>query len=112
MGFKPNPYDQVRGIDTTEPGRQQTEVERVAPTAFAGPEVEEPQQVAEPEEAEEVEETGEEFDPSDHNVDEVKAYVADNPDEVGAVLAAEKAGKNRSTLVEALEGSDEDGDDE
>jgi hypothetical protein len=43
------------------------------------------------------------FDPGAHTVAEVEAYVDDNPDEVDAVLAAEKAGKNRVTLVEALE---------
>lgn len=47
------------------------------------------------------------YDPSEHTVDEVQAYVADNPDQKDAVLKAEKAGKNRTTLVSALESPDE-----
>ena len=50
-------------------------------------------------ETEEVE--TEEFDPSEHNVEEVQAYLADADDtETQRVLDAEKAGKNRSTLVD------------
>ena len=44
-----------------------------------------------------------EFDPSDHNLDEVHAHLEKNPSEAQAVLDAEKAGKNRSTLVSELE---------
>lgn len=47
---------------------------------------------------------GDAYDPSEHGVDEVKAYVAEHPGEKAAILAAEKNGKNRSTLVSALEG--------
>lgn len=47
------------------------------------------------------------YDPSDHTVDDVLDYVADHPDEHDAVLQAEKDGKNRSTLVSALESTDE-----
>jgi hypothetical protein len=43
------------------------------------------------------------FDPGAHTVADVEAYVDENPDELDAVLAAEKSGKNRVTLVEALE---------
>lgn len=43
------------------------------------------------------------YDPADHHVDEVKAYVEENPDEAEVVLQAETAGKNRSTLVAWLE---------
>lgn len=46
----------------------------------------------------------ENYDPSEHNVDEVKAYVEENPAEAKSVLEAEKAGKDRSTLVAHLEG--------
>jgi hypothetical protein len=46
---------------------------------------------------------GDVFDPGAHTVADVEAYVDENPDELDAVLAAEKAGKNRVTLVEALE---------
>lgn len=45
----------------------------------------------------------EEFDPSAHTVEEVKQYVIDYPDDLADVIAAEKAGKNRVTLVEWLE---------
>ena len=44
------------------------------------------------------------FDPADHTVAEVEEYVDANPDQQAAVLDAEKAGKNRTTLVEPLEG--------
>jgi exonuclease VII small subunit len=43
------------------------------------------------------------YDPGEHTVDEVKEYVGDNPEQTDEVLAAEQAGKNRSTLVEWLE---------
>ena len=40
------------------------------------------------------------FDPGSVTIDEVKAYVDANPNERDAVLKAEKAGKNRTTLVD------------
>lgn len=43
------------------------------------------------------------YDPSEHGVDEVKEYVEKNPDQAQAVLKAEQDGKNRKTLVSALE---------
>lgn len=43
------------------------------------------------------------FDPNDHKVDEVKAYVNEHPDDAARVLEAEKAGQNRTTLVSSLE---------
>lgn len=39
------------------------------------------------------------FDPGEHTVAEVQAYLADHPDEADAVLAAERAGKARVGLV-------------
>ena len=45
---------------------------------------------------------GGEFDPGTHNIDEVKAYIADNPDEVQRVYDAEVAGKGRSSLLDWL----------
>jgi hypothetical protein len=39
------------------------------------------------------------FDPGEHTVAEVQDYIAAHPGEVDAVLAAEAAGKNRTTLV-------------
>lgn len=44
----------------------------------------------------------EKFDPGDHNIDEVKSYVDDHPDEVQAVYDAEKAGKARVSLLDWL----------
>lgn len=41
------------------------------------------------------------FNPSDHTVAEVLAYIAENPDQKDAVIAAEKDGKNRTTVVGA-----------
>lgn len=54
------------------------------------------------EEADE-DETEDSYDPADYSVEDVKAFVEANPDQKEAVLASEKAGKNRSTLVAALE---------
>lgn len=54
------------------------------------------------------EEEDEVYDPSDYHVDEVLAYVEANPDQKDAVLQAEKDGKGRTTLISALEDSDED----
>jgi hypothetical protein len=45
------------------------------------------------------------YDPGEDTVDDVKAYVEANPDQLQAVLKAEKAGKNRATLVSWLEGA-------
>lgn len=42
------------------------------------------------------------FDPADHTVPDVEAYVAAHPDELDRIVAAELAGKNRSTLLDAL----------
>ncbi|SDD41184.1 hypothetical protein [Auraticoccus monumenti] len=55
----------------------------------------------------------EQFNPAEHNVEAVVEYLAglsdDDPAardaEVARVVEAEKAGKNRSTLLEAVEGS-------
>lgn len=44
-----------------------------------------------------------EFDPSAHTVDAVKAYVTEHPDYVTEILEAEEAGKARVTLVEWLD---------
>ena len=52
-------------------------------------------------------ELGEAFDPSAHTVDDVAAYVAEHPDEHQAVLAAERAGKARVTLLAQLEPADD-----
>jgi hypothetical protein len=39
------------------------------------------------------------FDPGEHTVTDVEAYLADHPDERDAVLDAERAGKARVSLV-------------
>lgn len=44
-----------------------------------------------------------EFDPALHTVSEVVAYAEAHPDDVEAILADEKAGKNRATAVKGLE---------
>jgi hypothetical protein len=46
-------------------------------------------------------EVTEEFDPSDHTVAEVQAYLDEHPDETDAVLDRERAGKARTTLIGA-----------
>ena len=43
------------------------------------------------------------YDPGDHTVAEVLAYVADHPEERDQVRAAEAAGKARTTLLTQLE---------
>lgn len=52
----------------------------------------------------EEEDSSEPYDPADSGVAEVKAYVQEHPDTAPAVLEQERAGKDRSTLVEWLEG--------
>lgn len=42
------------------------------------------------------------FDPADHSVKKVIAYVDEHPEEAEAVYAAEAAGKARSSLLSAL----------
>lgn len=41
-----------------------------------------------------------EFDPTEHTVEEVKAHLADNPDDYDRVMELEKAGQNRVTITE------------
>jgi len=48
-------------------------------------------------------EASDDFDPGEHTVDEVKAWVEANPDYATDVSEAEAAGKNRVTLVEWLD---------
>lgn len=43
------------------------------------------------------------FDPNDHTIDEVHQHLEENPHDLAAVLSAEQAGKNRTTLVADLE---------
>jgi len=42
------------------------------------------------------------FDPSEHTVEDVVAYVEEHLDELDAVIAAETAGRNRKTLLAQL----------
>ena len=48
-------------------------------------------------------EDDDEFDPSKHSVEDVKAYVEANPDYAADISEAEASGKNRSTLIEWLD---------
>jgi hypothetical protein len=43
------------------------------------------------------------YDPGDHTIDEVKAYVEAHPDEAGEIYDAEYEGSSRSTLLTWLE---------
>ena len=43
---------------------------------------------------------GEAFDPGDHTVAEVHDYLSANPDDQKRVVKAEKAGKNRASIVD------------
>jgi hypothetical protein len=47
------------------------------------------------------------FDPADHRIRDVKAWVRAHPDQVDAVLTAEENGKNRITLILWLVGFSE-----
>lgn len=47
-------------------------------------------------------ETTEAFDPSDHSVADVKAYIDEHPDETQRVYDAESEGKARSSLLDWL----------
>lgn len=60
-------------------------------------------EAAEAQRDEPADEDDEAYDPSEHNADEVVKHVEENPDEREAVLEAEKQGKNRKTVVEALQ---------
>lgn len=44
------------------------------------------------------------YDPAIHTVDEVLGYVDEEPSRAPVVLAAEKEGKNRASVVSVLEG--------
>lgn len=46
---------------------------------------------------------GGDFDPAEHNVVDVTDFTTGEPEQLGRVLVAEVAGKNRSTLVTALQ---------
>jgi len=48
-----------------------------------------------------------EFDPSRHTIADVEAYLDANPDDIDRVLAAEREGKNRTTLLNLYEDDDE-----
>lgn len=55
--------------------------------------------------------TPEQFDPSAHNLDDVRAYLDDaSPEEVERVLAAERAGKARVGILSAYDGEPGQGD--
>lgn len=39
------------------------------------------------------------YDPGEHNVADVISYLAEHPEQADVVLAAERAGKNRSSII-------------
>ena len=45
---------------------------------------------------------GDYFDPADYTIDEVMAWIEDNPEELDNLIAAEEAGKARVTLLAQL----------
>ncbi len=92
-----------------DPALAQEAPEREAPEQEA-PKEEAPEEAPEEQQAPEQEAPEEEapqqeggFDPSAHSINEVLAYVEENPDQKEAVLEQERAGKNRSTLIAKLE---------
>ena len=48
-------------------------------------------------------EEGDFFDPADYTVPEVVEYAETYPDQLEDIITAERAGKNRSTLISQLE---------
>ena len=46
------------------------------------------------------------FDPADHNVDDVKAYIEQHPEQADAVLELELEGKERSGVLSFIENFD------
>lgn len=46
------------------------------------------------------------YDPADHKVEDVLAFVEANPDEAQYVLDMEQAGKNRAGIISVLAESD------
>lgn len=49
------------------------------------------------------------YDPADHNVEEVEEFVTANPETVDAVLELELNGKGRSTLLSWLDNFESEG---
>lgn len=85
-------------VTQPEPPVAETPVEPEATPAVETPVEPDPEPApVEPEPA-----PAEAYDPGVHTVDEVLAYADAHPDEVGAIIAAEEAGKNRSTLLDKL----------
>ena len=82
-----------------------TTVSGAAPQLLMAPGGDEEQAASPDEELPEDEESpeGEAFDPGDHTIEEVMAYVDANPDEAHEVLEAEREGKARVTLLTQLE---------
>ena len=60
---------------------------------------ESPESVEDPSVSEETES----YDPSKHNVEEVVEYAEENPDELETIIANEKEGRGRKTLLSQLE---------
>jgi len=50
---------------------------------------------------------GDTFDPGEHTVADVEAYLDEHPDEIDRVLQAERDGKNRTTLLNLYSDDDE-----
>jgi hypothetical protein len=44
------------------------------------------------------------YDPSEHTVEDVLDYCADNEDQIPFIIDRERSGRNRKTLIAALEG--------
>jgi hypothetical protein len=69
----PNVNDYVVGVDYAAPGTEPAPEQKTQKSAS--------------------------FDPGEHTVADVEAYIAKHPDQRDAVLEAEKSGKARATLV-------------
>lgn len=86
-------------VEVPEPGQEEQAVDDASlehQGIEPGAEVEE----TEESDDDESEESGDEsYDPSQYGVAEVNEYLAANPDQRDAVVAAERAGKNRKTIT-------------
>lgn len=91
---KPGPAPEP--LPTQEPPAPEPEASGYSPEPGTEAEAPPEAQEAAPEPAED-----EGYDPSEHNVAEVQAYLEEHPDQTDYVLDRERSGKARTTLIGA-----------
>lgn len=100
------PNQQVVHEDTAPPWSEGTGGDAVdpVPQVADAPEAQETPEAPEAQETPVAPQAQETYDPGAHTVEEVRAYVEQNPQEADAVRAAEESGKARTTLLDHLSG--------